>query len=331
MHTRHFFLSCIVFLCSFSLFAKELPTDLPEGKYAVISTDKGDITIKLEYEKAPLTVINFAGLALGTKENTFKKDTPYYNGLKFHRVIKDFMIQGGDPLGNGTGGPGYQFPDEITELKHDRPGTLSMANSGPGTNGSQFFITHKATPWLDGKHTVFGYVVRGQKVVDSISQNDQIKEITITDIGAAAQAFTTNEAAFQDTLGKLDEIKQERNKQYIKALADFVAKNYSTAKMVNDYYIVKSKPNATLIEKEDTINMDITLTLSNGTQIATNENVILPVSSPFIPIIADNIVNMEPEESITIISLFGSTGIQGAPVPPHEIIILDVTLNGINE
>ncbi len=327
MHKRNIFLSFIIFLSSFSLFAQELP----EGKYAVITTDKGDITIKLEYEKAPLTVINFAGLALGTKENTYKKDAPYYNGLQFHRVIKDFMIQGGDPLGNGTGGPGYQFPDEITDLKHDRPGTLSMANSGPGTNGSQFFITHKATPWLDGKHTVFGYVVSGQKVVDTIAQNDQIKQITITDVGTDAKAFTTNEASFQDTLGKLDEITLEHNKQYVEALAEFVAKNYSSAKLVNDYYLVKSKPNATMIQKDDSININITLTLSDGTKVATNENVILPISSPFIPIIADNIMNMEPKESITVISLFGSTGIQGAPIPPHEIVIIDVTLNSINE
>jgi len=162
-----------------------------EGIFAEIQTSKGTITVKLEYEKTPITVANFVTLAEGT--NPFVKDElkgkPFYNRLKFHRVIADFMIQGGCPLGNGTGDPGYKFADEITDLKHDRPGTLSMANSGPATNGSQFFITHKATPWLDGKHTVFGYVTNGQDVIDDIAQDDVIQKITIVRKGKKAESF----------------------------------------------------------------------------------------------------------------------------------------------
>jgi peptidylprolyl isomerase len=173
---------------------------LGEGLFAKIDTERGEIFLRLEFEKAPLTVCNFAALAEGRMDVCAGK--PFYNGLTFHRVIPNFMIQGGDPLGNGSGGPGYQFPDEFDPtLRHDGPGVLSMANAGPGTNGSQFFITHTETPWLDDHHTVFGRVVEGQTVVNAIKQGDRIRTITILRNGAAAQAFKTDQAAF-DTLRK---------------------------------------------------------------------------------------------------------------------------------
>jgi len=169
-----------------------------DGLYALLKTTKGDIVIRLEFEKAPLTVANFVGLAEGTKKSNKPAGTPFYNGVTFHRVINDFMIQSGDPKGNGTGGPGYEFPDEFGKgLKHDGPGILSMANRGPDTGGSQFFITHVATPWLDGKHAVFGKVVEGMDIVNSIVQGDKINEIIIQRVGAAAKAFDTSEAGFQ--------------------------------------------------------------------------------------------------------------------------------------
>jgi len=170
-----------------------------------MDTSKGKILLQLEFEKTPLTVANFVGLSEGTKyysktpgEPPKLQNKPFYDGLTFHRVIPNFMIQGGDPQGDGRGGPGYQFRNEIDRtLTHDRKGILSMANAGPDTNGSQFFITHVATPWLDGKHTVFGHVVEGQNVVDSIVRGDTIKTIKIIRVGEKAKAFKGDEADFQ--------------------------------------------------------------------------------------------------------------------------------------
>ncbi len=162
-----------------------------EGLFAEFTTTKGTIVCQLEYRKTPITVANFVALAKGDQPNTAKaKGQPYYDGIVFHRVIANFMVQCGDPTGTGRGGPGYMFPDEIdASLKHDVPGILSMANAGPGTNGSQFFITHVPTPWLDGKHTVFGHVVSGQDVVNAIQQGDSIKTLRIVAKGADAEAF----------------------------------------------------------------------------------------------------------------------------------------------
>ena len=183
---------------------------LADGIYAEFDTSQGKILVQLEFEKTPLTVANFVGLAEGTKYYATEQgqapkaqNKPFYDGLIFHRVIANFMIQGGDPLGNGTGGPGYRFRDEIDpSLKHTGPGILSMANAGPGSNGSQFFITHVATPWLDGKHTVFGHVIEGQDVVNKIARGDKINSLKILRVGDKAKAFKSDEAAFQSLVKK---------------------------------------------------------------------------------------------------------------------------------
>ncbi|MBF0200205.1 MAG: peptidylprolyl isomerase [Desulfamplus sp.] len=179
----------------------EIAAMFGDGLYAQIVTKKSTILCSLEFEKTPLTVTNFVGLAEGTIAHALGPGVHYYDGLSFHRVIDDFMIQGGCPLGNGKGGPGYSFRDEFVEgLSHSGPGILSMANSGADTNGSQFFITHIATPWLDGKHTVFGHVVAGQRNVYAIEQDDKILTVLITRVGEKARSFRADQALFNALL-----------------------------------------------------------------------------------------------------------------------------------
>ncbi len=183
----------ILLLLVATLFSCDKYKNLKDGLYAEIKTNKGTILLELEMEKAPVTVANFVSLAEGTNKfvtNESLKGKPFFDGLTFHRVLADFMIQGGDPDGNGSGGAGYNFKDEFTDLKFDKGGVLAMANSGPTTNSSQFFITHLATPWLDGKHTVFGQVIEdGMKIVNKIVQGDVIKSIKIIRKGDVAKKY----------------------------------------------------------------------------------------------------------------------------------------------
>ncbi|MGD9731831.1 MAG: peptidylprolyl isomerase [Desulfamplus sp.] len=176
----------------------DVESSFEDGLYAQLITNRGLIVCQLEFERTPLTVTNFTGLAEGTiNHSRGGLGVRYYDGLTFHRVVKDFMIQGGCPLGTGTGGPGYTFKDEFSaELTHSGAGILSMANSGSNTNGSQFFITHVATSWLDGKHSVFGHVVAGQDVVDKIEAGDTISQVVITRVGEKALSFKSDQAAF---------------------------------------------------------------------------------------------------------------------------------------
>lgn len=236
------------------------PAGAEEGIFATISTSKGDIIVQLEYVKTPVTVANFISLAEGKNAfvaNEKKIGKPFYDGLKFHRVIKDFMIQGGDPEGNGTGGPGYAFKDEITDLKHNQPGILSMANSGPKTNGSQFFITHKETPWLDGKHTVFGHVTQGMNVVNAIAQDDQIITILVARKGAAAKAFDASKIFSDYYFNKAEEDKKDalleaENKRKQDSLMAASKKAYfekfGSVISAKKAYFEATKPTATVTE-----------------------------------------------------------------------------------
>ena len=210
-----------------------------DGVFAIMETSKGEIVLELHYKETPLTVTNFVGLAEGTLDAT--KGKPFYDGLKFHRVISDFMIQGGDPKGNGTGGPGYRFEDEIVEsLKHDGPGVLSMANAGAGTNGSQFFITHVETPWLDGKHTVFGRVLEGQDVVNKIVQGDKINKVTIVRQGDEASKFTATQADFDGLRAKVANENAEKKAKEQEAIIASIEATFPDATKTADgiYYKV---------------------------------------------------------------------------------------------
>ena len=196
---------------------------MQEGLYAQIKTNKGEIILILHHDKSPGTVANFINLSEGKIKNSHKPmNVPYYDGLKFHRVIPDFMIQTGCPNGTGTGDPGYKFDDEFhPELRHNKPGILSMANSGVSTNGSQFFITHVATNWLDDKHTVFGEVVEGLDIVNEIQQDDVIDSIIILRVGDEAEKWNSTEVFndFKDKKEILIKQRQLKEQQIIQNLS----------------------------------------------------------------------------------------------------------------
>lgn len=229
-----------------------------EGVFAVITTEKGEIVLELFYKQTPMTVTNFVGLAEGTLNAA--KGKPFYNGLKFHRVIADFMIQGGDPKGNGTGGPGYKFPDEfVDELIFDKPGKLAMANSGANTNGSQFFITHVPTDWLNHKHTIFGQVVTGQDVVNAVSQNDTIKSVEIIRQGKDAEKFTATQADFDKLVEKTKKDNEEKKAKEFAKLTEGCTKSKEGV-----YFKVLKKGNGKVCGKGKNVSVDYIGYLPNG-------------------------------------------------------------------
>jgi len=237
---------------------------MKNGLYAKLDTSKGNIVVELTYELTPGTVGNFVGLAEGNIKNDFKgSGEPYYDGLKFHRVIPDFMIQGGCPQGTGVGGPGYQFDDEFTnELKHDNSGVLSMANSGSGTNGSQFFITHIATNWLDGKHTVFGKVTEGQEIVNQIKQDDFINKIEIIRIGEKANKWVAVKA-FESFFNKKKEHEEIANDDQKNQFVDHVLGMEKTSSGL--YYLINKKGNNKKPNKGDNVSVHYRGMLLDGT------------------------------------------------------------------
>ena len=306
---------------------------LENGIYAQIHTAKGDILLRLTYEKTPATVANFVALAEGKMKNNAKAaGVPFYDGLKFHRVIADFMIQGGCPLGTGTGTPGYRFDDEFhPDLKHDRAGILSMANAGPGTNGSQFFITHRATPHLDNKHTVFGYVVEGQNVVDSIAQNDKIESVKIIRVGKEAQQWDALAAFEKFNAEKQQRIEAEKRKQQ-EALAKHTEGFDKTPSGL--FYKITEKGNGKKAKKGDQVAVHYTGMLLDGKVFDSS----LYRGQPLNFTVGVGLVIVGWDEGILLLSdgdkarlvipsdlAYGSQG-AGGVIPPNAALIFDVEL-----
>lgn len=316
---------------------KEFLSKQADGMYAKFETNKGDIYCFLEYLKTPMTVANFVGLAEGKIKNTSKAEAvPYYDGNRFHRVIPSFMIQGGCPLGTGSGDPGYKFPDEIdTTLKHKTPGILSMANAGPGTNGSQFFITHVPTPWLDGKHTVFGHVIQGQDVVDKIAQNDTIKHLVILRKGKDAEAFDA--AKTFETL-KVEIVKkaEEKIKADQLAMESVLKEKYGSAKTTGSglKIMIEKEGDGPMPKTGDNVSVHYSGTLLNGTKFDSSYDRGQPISIPIgvgqvIRGWDEGIMMMKQGGKAKLIIPpqlgYGSAG-AGGVIPPNAWLVFDVEL-----
>lgn len=309
--------------------------ELADGLYAVMHTAKGDILLSLEYKKTPMTVANFIGLAEGTL-NINNEGKPFYNGLTFHRVIENFMIQGGCPKGNGTGGPGYTFPDEFDDsLKHVAPGCLSMANAGPGTNGSQFFITHVATPWLDGKHTVFGHVLEGQDVVNAIAQGDKLTSVEILKIGSEAEAFEVSRETFSRLVAEAEEKAKEREKKEASKIENELKNRWPDAIVTESglRYLVTCKGTGTKNPKRgQTVTVHYTGTLLDGRVFDSSVRRGTPAQFSIGEVIEgwnEALVTMTAGEKRTLIIPpqlgYGAMGYPGV-IPPNSYLVFDVEL-----
>ena len=306
---------------------------MENGLYAKFNTPKGEIVVKLHHDKTPGTVGNFVALAEGKQPNEAKAEgEAYYNGLKFHRVIPDFMIQGGDPKGTGSGGPGYNFDDEIhPDLKHDKPGILSMANAGPGTNGSQFFITHVETPWLDGKHTVFGEVVKGQDVVNAISQGDKMDAVVIERVGEEAENFdgAAAFATFNAEKAKREEEAKQREAAEMAKLTEGFTKTDSGL-----YYKITKKGKGKAAEQGRPVKVHYRGKLTDGTVFDSSFERKQPIEFPvgIGQVIAgwdEGILLLaEGDEATFVIPSHLGYGERGAGgvIPPNATLIFDVEL-----
>ena len=310
-------------------------SDLSDGLYADIETSKGNIVMQLYFEQVPTTVSNFVALAEGNHPVVDEKlsGKPYYDGLKFHRVIENFMIQGGDPTGTGSGGPGYQLDDEFSpDLKHDGPGVLSMANAGPGTNGSQFFITHVETPWLDGKHSIFGKVTSGQDIVDEIEQEDIIKNVKIIRVGKSAKNFDAPNI-FEDYItnkSEADILNAEAEQDAFKDITNGMTKTESGI-----YYNISEKGKGENAKPNDLLSVHYSLQLMDGSEIDSSFTRGAPIefTCGVGQVIkgwdeAMQLLNKGSKARLVIPSElgYGSMGAGNGVIPPNATLIFDVEL-----
>jgi peptidyl-prolyl cis-trans isomerase A (cyclophilin A) len=307
----------------------------PDGMYLKMNTNRGDIYLQLEFEKTPMTVANFVGLAEGTIKNTSKAEgVPFYDGLKFHRVIPNFMVQGGDPQGTGAGGPGYKFPDEFdTTLKHTGPGILSMANAGPGTNGSQFFITHVETPWLNNKHTVFGHVIKGQDVVNAIVQNDTLKTVTILRKGKKAEEFDALKV-FEFEKGNVSTKAETKAKAEQAAMDKTLNEKFANTKITTSglRYIVEKEGTGASPVATSQVTVHYTGTLLDGKKFDSSVDRGQPATFPLnqvIPGWTEGLQLMKVGGKTKFIIPpalgYGAAGAQGV-IPPNAWLVFDVEL-----
>ena len=332
-----------------SLLNAQITKQTDDGIYARFTTNKGVIVCNLEYKKTPMTVGNFVGLAEGNfKVGNQSFSKPFFDGLIFHRVIADFMIQGGDPQGTGMGDPGYKFYDEIDPtLKHSGPGILSMANSGPNTNGSQFFITHKETPWLDGKHTVFGQVVSGQEVVNAIAQNDTMRKVEIIRVGREAEKWNAQaafdavfiarkaqDAAEQEEVAKIAAMSQDDYKAY---MYNEVKKNHPKAQQspTGLVYVILDSGKGNVVEEGKKVSLHYTGTFRRGgKKFDSSKDRNMPMDFQYkvqrmIPGFEEGITYIQEGGKILLfIPYYNAYGQQGRPgaIPPYADLVFEIEL-----
>jgi peptidylprolyl isomerase len=311
---------------------------LPDGLYAQIETEKGVLLFKLFYKETPITTTNFVGLAEGKIENKGKaKGVPFYNGLTFHRVEADFVIQGGCPKGNGSGGPGYFIPNEPhPQLSHNKAGILAMANSGPNQNGSQFYITLKATPDLDGRYTVFGELIDGLNVLPTIKVNDHIRSVTIIRVGAEANEFIVEDKNFQQlVLARFDEIQKKINEQIQEQASILFTKWPNTIKTESGlHYLIQKEGKGKKPAIGDTVQAHYVGTLFNGTEFDNSRKRNEPISfqvgmGRVIKAWDEALLDMKVgEQRLLLIPPalgYGARG-GGGVIPPYSYLVFEVEL-----